>query len=108
MSVTGVPYLSSIDIRNLYSLVVVIYTCKAYLYILLERTVYMHQRGAGRDKEMDYNELVECVGRDNVRKICERFGCYEETACVPRTGHVELCAECYAQLKIQYPECIVE
>ena len=54
------------------------------------------------------NELVECVGRDNMVKICKQIGCPLYIACFPRNGHIEICAECYAEVEKQYPDRVAE
>ena len=54
------------------------------------------------------NDLVACVGRDNVIEICKKLGCMLYVSCFPRSGHIELCTECYAEVEKEYPECIEE
>lgn len=54
--------------------------------------------------------LVECVGRDNVIKICEQLECGicsrgGTCSCIPWNGHSELCIECYTEVIKQYPGC---
>lgn len=52
------------------------------------------------------DDLVECVGMDNVRKICKKLGCMIYIICLPRGGDSELCIECHEEIKRQYPECV--
>lgn len=48
--------------------------------------------------------LVESVGRDAVRDICTELGCGETTqiCCIPHSGCIELCAECYHEIREQH------
>lgn len=53
------------------------------------------------------DDLISCVGRDNVIGICKKLGCVIHVVCITRVNS-ELCTECYAELEKQYPECIME
>lgn len=52
------------------------------------------------------NDLIDCVGRDNMINTCKELGCMLYITCSPRNGHTELCTECYAEIEKRYPECI--
>ncbi len=51
------------------------------------------------------NELVDCVGRENVIKICNELGCISYDTCIPHGAQTDLCDECYTEIRKKYPEC---
>jgi len=64
------------------------------------------------NKMVDDTDLVNCVGRDIVIKICNQQGCSRIggllPTCVPHNGRIDLCEECYAEIEERFPECITE